>query len=118
MRLTHGQFSYRGRDTSQAAAVARETAADSRDRYEAFARSLRDVLSQRWLLTDATYERITDGCPAVYTCYTITTPKPFTLLFNQLYFPGWWVFPLLGAALLVLLTTLAHRHYAAAWRHP
>ena len=29
-----------------------------RERYEAFARSVRDVLSQRWILTDKTYERI------------------------------------------------------------
>jgi len=28
-----------------------------RERYEAFARSLRDVLSQRWILTEKTYER-------------------------------------------------------------
>jgi starch phosphorylase len=32
-------------------------AAGARDRYEAFARSVRDILSQRWLLTEATYER-------------------------------------------------------------
>lgn len=32
-------------------------AADDRDRFEAVARSARDVLSQRWLLTDRTYER-------------------------------------------------------------
>src|SRR4051812_35918734 len=31
--------------------------ARARDRYEAFARSVRDVLSQRWVLTDKTYER-------------------------------------------------------------
>src|SRR5262245_45902917 len=31
--------------------------ADARERYEAFARSVRDVLSQRWLLTDDTYRR-------------------------------------------------------------
>jgi glycogen phosphorylase len=30
---------------------------DSRDRFEAFARSVRDILSQRWLLTEETYER-------------------------------------------------------------
>jgi starch phosphorylase len=30
----------------------------ARDRYEAFARSVRDVLSQRWILTEKTYERI------------------------------------------------------------
>jgi starch phosphorylase len=29
-----------------------------RQRYEAFARSVRDVLSQRWILTEKTYERI------------------------------------------------------------
>ena len=33
------------------------TDADSRDRFEAFARSVRDVLSQRWTLTEKTYER-------------------------------------------------------------
>src|SRR5882724_11336068 len=32
--------------------------ADSRDRFEAFARSVRDVLSKRWVLTDRTYERL------------------------------------------------------------
>src|SRR4051812_31353173 len=31
--------------------------ADARDRFEAFARSCRDVLSQRWALTEDTYER-------------------------------------------------------------
>ena len=31
--------------------------ADARDRFEAFARSGRDVLSQRWTLTENTYER-------------------------------------------------------------
>jgi glycogen phosphorylase len=30
---------------------------NSRERYEAFARSLRDVLSQRWILTEETYQR-------------------------------------------------------------
>src|SRR5689334_20063062 len=30
---------------------------DSRERYEALARSVRDVLSQRWLRTEQTYER-------------------------------------------------------------
>jgi starch phosphorylase len=33
------------------------TAVGSRERYEAIARSLRDVLSQRWLRTEHTYER-------------------------------------------------------------
>jgi starch phosphorylase len=32
-------------------------AATSRDRFEAAARSVRDVLSQRWILTEQTYER-------------------------------------------------------------
>jgi starch phosphorylase len=31
--------------------------AHARDRFEAFARSVRDVLSQRWVLTENTYER-------------------------------------------------------------
>jgi starch phosphorylase len=29
----------------------------AREQYEAFARSVRDVLSQRWTLTERTYER-------------------------------------------------------------
>ena len=29
----------------------------ARGRYEAFARSVRDVMSQRWILTEKTYER-------------------------------------------------------------
>jgi glycogen phosphorylase len=33
-------------------------AADARDRFEAFARSVRDVLSQRWVHTENTYERV------------------------------------------------------------
>ena len=32
-------------------------AATARDRFEALARSVRDVLSQRWLLTEKTYRR-------------------------------------------------------------
>ena len=32
-------------------------AAGPRERFEAFARSVRDVLSQRWVLTEETYER-------------------------------------------------------------
>src|SRR5690348_8160011 len=32
-------------------------AASARDRFEAAARSVRDVLSQRWVLTESTYER-------------------------------------------------------------
>ena len=31
--------------------------ATARDRFEALARSVRDVLSQRWLLTEKTYEQ-------------------------------------------------------------
>ena len=33
------------------------TAAGPRERFEAFARSVRDILSQRWVLTEDTYER-------------------------------------------------------------
>src|SRR6266542_381297 len=33
------------------------TAAGARERFEAFARSVRDVLSQRWVRTEQTYER-------------------------------------------------------------
>jgi starch phosphorylase len=40
------------------------TAADARDRFEAFARSVRDVLSQRWLKTEETYDR--EGAKRVY----------------------------------------------------
>ena len=29
-----------------------------RERFEAFARSVRDVLSQRWVLTEDTYNRV------------------------------------------------------------
>ena len=32
-------------------------AAGPRERFEAFARSVRDILSQRWVLTEGTYER-------------------------------------------------------------
>src|SRR5882762_825647 len=37
--------------------VAKLTAVTPRERFEAFARSVRDILSQRWLLTEDTYER-------------------------------------------------------------
>src|SRR5262245_54893323 len=37
--------------------VVKLTAAGPRERFEAFARSVRDILSQRWLLTEDTYER-------------------------------------------------------------
>src|SRR6266498_4083428 len=37
--------------------VADVTAAGPRERFEAFARSVRDILSQRWVLTEDTYER-------------------------------------------------------------
>src|SRR5262249_524373 len=33
-------------------------AVGSRDRYEAIARSIRDILSQRWFRTEETYERV------------------------------------------------------------
>ena len=37
--------------------VLKPTAVGPRERFEAFARSVRDILSQRWLLTEDTYER-------------------------------------------------------------
>src|SRR5579862_8262861 len=37
--------------------VIEKAGADARDRFEAFARSSRDVLSQRWILTESTYQR-------------------------------------------------------------
>ena len=37
--------------------VMERAGADARDRFEAFARSARDVLSQRWTLTESTYQR-------------------------------------------------------------
>src|SRR5262245_16151006 len=37
--------------------VVKLSAADSRERFEAFARSVRDLLSQRWLQTEEVYER-------------------------------------------------------------
>src|SRR5436309_6753797 len=37
--------------------VVKLTAAGARERFEAVARSIRDVLSQRWVLTEDTYER-------------------------------------------------------------
>jgi glycogen phosphorylase len=38
--------------------VADPTAAGPRDRYEALARSVRDILSQRWIRTQQTYDRV------------------------------------------------------------
>src|SRR6266478_708369 len=38
-------------------AVVDPSTAGLRERFEAFARSVRDVLSQRWVLTEQTYER-------------------------------------------------------------
>jgi len=38
--------------------VIERTAADSRDRFEAFARAVRDLLSQRWVSTESTYDRL------------------------------------------------------------
>jgi starch phosphorylase len=37
--------------------VIKLTSADARERYEALARSVRDILSQRWVLTEDTYDR-------------------------------------------------------------
>jgi glycogen phosphorylase len=37
--------------------VAQLTAVGQRERFEAFARSIRDILSQRWVLTEDTYQR-------------------------------------------------------------
>src|SRR5258707_8559098 len=37
--------------------VVSSASAGPRDRFEAVARSVRDVLSQRWVLTDETYQR-------------------------------------------------------------
>ena len=37
--------------------VVNPAAAGARERFEAFARSVRDILSQRWVLTEETYER-------------------------------------------------------------
>ena len=38
--------------------VIKRTDSDSRDRFEAFARSVRDILSQRWVSTENAYERL------------------------------------------------------------
>ncbi len=38
--------------------VIERAAADSRDRFEAFARAVRDILSQRWVSTESTYDRL------------------------------------------------------------
>ena len=40
------------------------TAATMRDRFEALARSVRDILSQRWLLTEKTYQQ--ENCKRLY----------------------------------------------------
>ncbi len=37
--------------------IVKPTAIDARERFEALARSVRDILSQRWVLTEDTYER-------------------------------------------------------------
>src|SRR6266571_2239934 len=37
--------------------VVKAAATDPRQRFEAFARSVRDILSQRWVATEDTYER-------------------------------------------------------------
>src|SRR5215831_1892134 len=38
--------------------VIEQSNSDSRDRLEAFARSVRDILSQRWISTESTYQRL------------------------------------------------------------
>jgi starch phosphorylase len=38
--------------------VIERTATDARDRFEAFARSVRDILSQRWIATESAYDRL------------------------------------------------------------
>ncbi len=38
--------------------VIERSAADGRDRYEAFAHAVRDILSQRWVSTESTYDRL------------------------------------------------------------
>ena len=38
--------------------VLERTVADSRDHFEAFARAVRDILSQRWVATESTYNRL------------------------------------------------------------
>src|ERR1044072_387810 len=38
--------------------VIEQNAAGSRDRFEAFARAVRDTLSQRWVSTESTYNRL------------------------------------------------------------
>jgi glycogen phosphorylase len=38
--------------------IVHPAAAGARERYEAFARSVRDILSQRWMHTESTYERV------------------------------------------------------------
>jgi glycogen phosphorylase len=38
--------------------VIEQTAADARDRFEAFARAVRDILSERWVSTESTYNRL------------------------------------------------------------
>src|SRR5262245_32703924 len=37
--------------------IVSESAAGAREKYEAFAHAVRDVLSQRWVLTEETYQR-------------------------------------------------------------
>ncbi|HLJ48357.1 MAG TPA: glycogen/starch/alpha-glucan phosphorylase [Bryobacteraceae bacterium] len=38
--------------------VIERTAADARDRFEAFSHAVRDILSQRWVSTESTYDRV------------------------------------------------------------
>jgi hypothetical protein len=40
---------------------------------------------------DMQSERVIDGCSTRQTCYKLDVPQPFTLQFNQMYYPGWLV---------------------------
>ncbi|MEP7292095.1 MAG: hypothetical protein ABI835_09935, partial [Chloroflexota bacterium] len=57
------------------------------DDYAAF--EWRVDLDERVLPADVTFERI--ACERGATCYNIDAPQAFTLVFHQLYFPGWLV---------------------------
>ena len=45
--------------------IVKLTEAGPRERYEAFARSVRDILAQRWVLTEDTYERETPNASTI-----------------------------------------------------
>jgi len=59
----------------------------------------RDYLVLEWrvdvyadtLPADVTHTRLTKGCSTRQTCTQIDSPQPFTLQFNQMYYPGWLV---------------------------